>query len=85
VRQFYTAAVQFEFGLLFPQDRLRDGVDDLANETQIARSNGLGRGDADTWGQIGIGAMLGAAPPLIICASFMHQHIAGLTAGATKG
>ena len=53
----------------FREDRLRDGVVVVANETQIARSNGLGRGDADTWGQIGIGAMLGAAPPLIICAS----------------
>jgi multiple sugar transport system permease protein len=31
------------------------------------------------------GALLGAAPPLIIYAFLMDYYIAGLTAGATKG
>ncbi len=37
------------------------------------------------WGQIMTGALLGAAPPLIIYAFLMDYYIAGLTAGATKG
>ena len=32
-----------------------------------------------------VGALLGAAPPLIIYAFLMDYYIAGLTAGATKG
>ena len=36
-------------------------------------------------GQIMTGALLGAAPPLIIYAFLMDYYIAGLTAGATKG
>ena len=31
------------------------------------------------------GALLGAAPPLVIYAFLMDYYIAGLTAGATKG
>ena len=31
------------------------------------------------------GALLGAAPPLIIHAFLMDYYIAGLTSGATKG
>ena len=38
-----------------------------------------------TWGQIMAGALLGAAPPLIIYAFLMDYCIAGLTAGATRG
>ena len=45
----------------------------------------LDRGDVFTWGQIMTGALLGAAPPLIIYAFLMDYYIAGLTAGATKG
>jgi multiple sugar transport system permease protein len=45
----------------------------------------LVRGDVFTWGQIMAGALLGAAPPLIIYAFLMDYYIAGLTAGATKG
>jgi multiple sugar transport system permease protein len=37
------------------------------------------------WGQIMTGALLGAAPPLIIYAFLMDYYIAGLTSGATKG
>src|SRR5712692_147652 len=37
------------------------------------------------WFQIMTGALLGAAPPLIIYAFLMDYYISGLTAGATKG
>jgi multiple sugar transport system permease protein len=43
------------------------------------------RGDLYAWRQIMTGALLGAAPPLIIYAFLMDYYIAGLTAGATKG
>ena len=42
-------------------------------------------GDVFNWGQIMAGALLGAAPPLVIYAFLMDYYIAGLTAGATKG
>jgi multiple sugar transport system permease protein len=42
------------------------------------------KGDVFNWGQIMAGALLGAAPPLIIYAFLMDYYIAGLTAGATK-
>jgi multiple sugar transport system permease protein len=43
------------------------------------------KADVYNWGQIMTGALLGAAPPLIIYAFLMDYYIAGLTAGATKG
>lgn len=43
------------------------------------------KGDVFNWGQIMTGALLGAAPPLIIYAFLMDYYISGLTAGATKG
>ncbi len=43
------------------------------------------KGDVFNWGQIMTGALLGAAPPLLIYAFLMDYYIAGLTAGATKG
>jgi len=43
------------------------------------------KGDVFNWGQIMAGALLGAAPPLLIYAFLMDYYIAGLTAGATKG
>jgi multiple sugar transport system permease protein len=45
----------------------------------------LVKGDVFNWGQIMSGALLGAAPPLIIYAFLMDYYISGLTAGATKG
>lgn len=43
------------------------------------------KGDVYNWGQIMTGALIAAAPPLIIYAFLMDYYIAGLTAGATKG
>src|SRR5499425_1535785 len=43
------------------------------------------RGDVYQWGMLMAGALLAAAPPLIIYALLMDYYIAGLTAGATKG
>ena len=43
------------------------------------------KGDVYNWGQIMTGALLGAAPPLIIYAFLMDYYSAGLTAGATEG
>jgi multiple sugar transport system permease protein len=43
------------------------------------------KGDVFNWGQIMTGALLGAAPPLLIYVFLMDYYIAGLTAGATKG
>ena len=40
---------------------------------------------APVFSEIMAGALLGAAPPLIIYAFLMDYYIAGLTAGATKG
>jgi multiple sugar transport system permease protein len=43
------------------------------------------RGDVYQWGMLMAGALLAAAPPLVIYAFLMDYYIAGLTAGATKG
>jgi multiple sugar transport system permease protein len=43
------------------------------------------KGDVFNWGQIMAGALIAAAPPLIIYAFLMDYYISGLTAGATKG
>jgi multiple sugar transport system permease protein len=43
------------------------------------------RGDTFQWGKIMAGALMAAAPPLLVYALLMDYYIAGLTAGATKG
>jgi multiple sugar transport system permease protein len=43
------------------------------------------RADVFQWGSLMAGALLAAAPPLIVYAFLMDYYIAGLTAGATKG
>ena len=43
------------------------------------------RGDVYHWGGLMAGALVAAAPPVIIYAFLMDYYIAGLTAGATKG
>jgi multiple sugar transport system permease protein len=43
------------------------------------------KGDVFNWGSIMAGALLAAAPPVILYAFLMVYYIAGLTAGATKG
>ena len=42
------------------------------------------RGDVFHWGSLMAGALMAAAPPVIIYAFLMDYYIAGLTAGATK-
>lgn len=43
------------------------------------------RADTFAWGKIMAGALMAAAPPLLVYAFLMDYYIAGLTAGATKG
>lgn len=43
------------------------------------------RGDVYHWGGLMAGALLAAAPPVIIYAFLMDYYISGLTTGATKG
>ncbi len=43
------------------------------------------KGDVFHWGGLMAGALLAAAPPVIIYAFLMDYYIAGLTSGATKG
>jgi multiple sugar transport system permease protein len=62
---------------------LTTSVDQLVLPVGITTT--LIKGDVFNWGQIMTGALLGAAPPLIIYAFLMDYYIAGLTTGATKG
>jgi multiple sugar transport system permease protein len=43
------------------------------------------RGDVYHWGGLMAGALLAAAPPVLIYAFLMDYYISGLTSGATKG
>jgi multiple sugar transport system permease protein len=43
------------------------------------------KADVYKWGMLMAGALVAAAPPLIVYAFLMDYYIAGLTAGATKG
>jgi len=75
---FTVSSAQFLYPLAFTTS-----ADQLVLPVGIITT--LIRGDVFTWGQIMTGALLGAAPPLIIYAFLMDYYIAGLTAGATKG
>jgi len=75
---FTVSWAQFLYPLAFTTS-----VDQLVLPVGIITT--LVKGDVFTWGQIMAGALLGAAPPLIIYAFLMDYYIAGLTAGATKG
>jgi multiple sugar transport system permease protein len=75
---FTVAWAQFLYPLAFTTSN-----DQLVLPVGIITS--LIKGDVFNWGQIMTGALLGAAPPLIIYAFLMDYYIAGLTAGATKG
>ncbi len=58
------------------------------NENQVLTAGTvttLIRGDVFHWGGLMSGALLAAAPPVIIYAFLMDYYIAGLTSGATKG
>lgn len=43
------------------------------------------KGDVFHWGGLMAGAVLGAAPPVILYVFLMDYYVSGLTAGATKG
>ena len=75
---FTVAWAQFLYPLAFTTS-----TDQLVLPVGIVTT--LVKGDVFNWGQIMTGALLGAAPPLIIYAFLMDYYIAGLTAGATKG
>jgi multiple sugar transport system permease protein len=75
---FTVAWAQFLYPLAFTTS-----TDQLVLPVGIVTT--LIKGDVFSWGQIMTGALLGAAPPLIIYAFLMDYYIAGLTAGATKG
>ena len=75
---FTVSWAQFLYPLAFTTS-----VDQLVLPVGIITS--LVKADVYNWGQIMTGALLGAAPPLIIYAFLMDYYIAGLTAGATKG
>jgi multiple sugar transport system permease protein len=75
---FTVSWAQFLYPLAFTTS-----IDQLVLPVGIITS--LVKADVYNWGQIMTGALLGAAPPLIIYAFLMDYYIAGLTAGATKG
>jgi len=75
---FTVAWAQFLYPLAFTTS-----ADQLVLPVGIVTS--LIKGDVFNWGQIMTGALLGAAPPLVIYAFLMDYYISGLTAGATKG
>ncbi|MGH6814079.1 MAG: carbohydrate ABC transporter permease [Hyphomicrobiaceae bacterium] len=75
---FTVSWAQFLYPLAFTTS-----LDQLVLPVGIVTS--LVKADVYNWGQIMAGALLGAAPPLIIYAFLMDYYIAGLTAGATKG
>ncbi|UPK23909.1 carbohydrate ABC transporter permease [Bradyrhizobium sp. 195] len=75
---FTVSWAQFLYPLVFTTS-----VDQLVLPVGITTT--LIKGDVFNWGQIMTGALLGAAPPLVIYAFLMDYYIAGLTAGATKG
>jgi multiple sugar transport system permease protein len=75
---FTVAWAQFLYPLAF-----------LYSEDQLVLTVGtvttLIRGDVYHWGGLMAGALLAAAPPVILSAFLMDYYIAGLTSGATKG
>jgi multiple sugar transport system permease protein len=75
---FTVSWAQFLYPLVFTTS-----IDQLVLPVGITTT--LIKGDVFNWGQIMTGALLGAAPPLVIYAFLMDYYIAGLTAGATKG
>jgi multiple sugar transport system permease protein len=75
---FTVSWAQFLYPLAFTTS-----VDQLVLSVGVITS--LIKGDVFNWGQIMTGALLTAAPPVIIYAFLMDYYISGLTAGATKG
>jgi multiple sugar transport system permease protein len=70
------AAFVYPMAFLYSSDQL---VLTVGTVTSLIRA------DVYQWGMLMAGALLAAAPPLIIYAFLMDYYIAGLTSGATKG
>jgi multiple sugar transport system permease protein len=70
------AAFVYPMAFLYSSDQL---VLTVGTVTSLIRA------DVYQWGMLMAGALLAAAPPLVIYAFLMDYYIAGLTAGATKG
>jgi len=70
------AAFVYPMAFLYSSDQL---VLTVGTVTSLIRA------DVYKWGMLMAGALVAAAPPLIIYAFLMDYYIAGLTAGATKG
>jgi multiple sugar transport system permease protein len=70
------AAFVYPMAFLYQSDQL---VLTVGTVTSLIRA------DVFQWGSLMAGALLAAAPPLIIYAFLMDYYIAGLTSGATKG
>src|SRR5258706_12912518 len=81
------AATIFAFTVSWAQflypPALTTSIDQLG--LPVGSITSLIKDDCFNRGQTMTGALLGAAPPLIIYAFLMDYYIAGLTAGATKG
>ena len=70
------AAFVYPMAFLYSSDQL---VLTVGTVTSLIRA------DVYKWGMLMAGALVAAAPPLVIYAFLMDYYIAGLTAGATKG
>jgi multiple sugar transport system permease protein len=70
------AAFVYPIAFLYSSDQL---VLTVGTVTSLIKA------DVYKWGMLMAGALVAAAPPLVIYAFLMDYYIAGLTAGATKG
>ncbi len=81
------AAIIFAFtvswaGFLYPSAFIFSNEN---NVLTVGTVTTLIMGDVYHWGGLMAGALLAAAPPVIIYAFLMDYYVSGLTAGATKG
>lgn len=69
-------------GFLYPLAFIYSNAEMVLTAGTVAT---LIRGDVFHWGGLMAGALLAAAPPVILYAFLMDYYISGLTAGSTKG
>jgi multiple sugar transport system permease protein len=81
------AAAIFAFAGAWSATLYRLAYPFTADRTYLAAGivSGLTRGDVFRWGKIMASGLLASLPPILIYAFLMHDCVAGLTAGATKG